>query len=95
MSEALLGKIDDMLVSCRASAFGLLSIARGRDRQRGAKAARDLHGFHPYGAANGGSQPGLPRPELRELRQRQIACQISCAREVGRGLIVIDGVRDV
>src|SRR5262249_41669247 len=88
--EALPREVDDVLVSGRASAFGLLCATCSGDCWRGAKAASDLHSFHADGTADGRRQHGLSSLELREFRQRQIARQISSACEIRWSVIIID-----
>src|SRR5262249_30230212 len=88
--HALVGQVDDMLVTGDTCLLGLVGCAAGGNRQRSAKPASNLYSFHPDRTPDGRSKHSLSRLEFRELGQSQVACKISCASEKRGRVIIID-----
>ena len=90
VSQALAREVDDVLIAAGTRRLRFRAGAGGRDRERCAEFARNLHALHTHGATYGGSKYALPGAEGDKLRQHEIPRQVARAGEEGGSVIVVD-----
>src|SRR5216683_7818585 len=86
VSQALAREVDDVLVAASMRLLGFRPSAGGRNRERCAELAGNLHTLHTHRTTYTGSKHALPGFEGNKLRQHEIPGQIARTGEKGAAL---------